>query len=174
MFFLGWCSTLLWMPRLGDVYGRKPVVFYDNFVNLALYLGIYLAPNIYVLQAILFAWGFFSSIRCNVGILYIMEMVPSDWQSFIGTLWNCLEGLINLFATFWFMFVSTHWEGFLSIGLMLQIFSTATVFVLPESPIYLLKSKRHNELKEALKTIGSWNGTALDWDALEFDDGNAQ
>ena len=30
MFWFGWCLTLLWMPRLGDVYGRKKLILYDN------------------------------------------------------------------------------------------------------------------------------------------------
>lgn len=170
MFFLGWCTTLLWMPRLGDIYGRKKLVLWDNFVSLVLYAGVFLAPSIYVLQAVLFAWGFFASIRTNIGFCYMIEMMPRNWQSFVGTMWNCIEGLINLWATLWFMGVSTHWEGFVSLGLLLQFFSAATCFLLPESPIYLLKTKKFDELKEALKTIGEWNGTELDWDELDFDD----
>jgi len=88
-------------------------------------------------------------------------------------MWNCIEGLINLWATLYFMFVSTHWEGFVLLGLILQVFSCVTVFWIPESPVYLLKTKKFEELKEALKTIGEWNGTKLDWNALEFEDSSA-
>jgi len=71
------------------------------------------------------------------------------------------------------MRVSTHWLGFVSIGLYFQLFSLATVWFLPESPVYLLKRKRYGELREALETIASWNGTDLnEWDAsgLSFED----
>ena len=117
MFWFGWCLTLLWMPRLGDIYGRKWIIAYNNLLCLFFYLGVMFAPNIYFLGAIMFLWGFFNSIRTNVNFLYMIELMPSNKQNMIGTVWNCFEGTINLFATFWFMYVSTHWFGFVSIGL---------------------------------------------------------
>jgi len=76
MFFLGWCVTLLWMPRLGDVYGRKKLILWDNFISLTMYLGVLVAPNIYVLAGLLFAWGFFASVRTNIGYCYLIELMP--------------------------------------------------------------------------------------------------
>lgn len=169
MFWLGWCLTLLWMPRMGDTYGRKWLIAYNNLLSLALYLGVLFAPNIYFLGAVMFTWGFFNSTRTNIGFLYMTELMPKSKQNLIGTIWNCFEGSINLFATFWFMFVTTHWFGFVSIGLAFQLFTVCTVWYLPESPIYLLKRGRYTELKEALQKIGEWNGTELDWDVLELE-----
>ena len=38
---------------------------------------------------------------------------------------------------------------------------------MPESPIYLLKRKKFDELKEVLEKIAEWNGTELgDWESL--------
>lgn len=45
------------------------------------------------------------------------------------------------------------------------------MWFLPESPIYLLKLRRFDELKEALFTIADWNGTQLEWDRYEFETG---
>ena len=164
MFFFGWCTTLLWMPRFGDVYGRKWLIAYNNILCLFLYLGVMFAPNVYFLATVIFLWGFFNSIRTNVNFLFMMELMPSKDKDFIGTFWNCFEGSINLFATFYFMKVSTHWFNFVAIGLLFQIFACCSVWFLPESPIYLLKLGRFEELKEALSLIADWNGSELDWD----------
>jgi hypothetical protein len=78
MFWFGWCITLLWMPRLGDVYGRKWIIAYNNLLCLFFYLGVMFAPNIYFLGAIMFLWGFFNSIRTNVNFLYMIELMPTS------------------------------------------------------------------------------------------------
>ena len=117
LFWLGWCVTLLWMPRWGDLYGRKIPISLNNVLSFILYLGVMFAPNVYFLGAVLFIFGFFNSIRTNISFLYMIELMPKKQQNLIGTILNCFEGCINLFATFWFMKVSTSWFGFVSIGL---------------------------------------------------------
>ena len=146
LFFFGWASTLLWMPRLGDIYGRKWLIACVNLICLGLFLGVLFAPSIYFLATIIFLWGFFNSIRTNVNYVYMMELMPTKNQSFVGTFWNCFEGMINLAATFYLMKVSTNWFNFTAIGLIFQVFSCCTVWFLPESPSYLLKRCRFEEL----------------------------
>ena len=46
LFWFGWCLTLLWMPRFGDIYGRKLPVAYVSVVSFVLYLGVLYAPSI--------------------------------------------------------------------------------------------------------------------------------
>ena len=75
-FWLGWGVTLLWMPRLGDTYGRKLPVAYVSILSFILYLGVLYAPNIRVLGVVLFTFGFFNSIRTNVSYLYMIELMP--------------------------------------------------------------------------------------------------
>ena len=116
LFWLGWCCTILWVPRYADIYGRKYLVAYNNLVSLVLYLGTLFAPSVYVLGAILFVQGLFNSIRTNIAFLYMIELMPKKYQSKVGTFWNCFEGSINLFATAWLMFVSIDGFWFIAIG----------------------------------------------------------
>ena len=97
------------MPRLGDVYGRKTMVTINSVVGFFLYLGVMFAPNIYFLGAVLFISGVFNSIRTNIGYMYMIELMPQKNRSLMGTVWNLVEGTINLIATFWLMNVSTYW-----------------------------------------------------------------
>ena len=118
LFWLGWCVTLLWVPRLGDVYGRKWMIAYNNCVSFVLYIATMYAPNVYVLGAVLFTWGIFNSCRTNIAFMYMLELMPKKQQNLIGTIWNCFEGSINLFATYWFMKISLNWYWFVAIGLI--------------------------------------------------------
>ena len=77
LFWLGWCLTLLWMPRLADVYGRKWCVIPVNLICLGLFFGTLFAPNIYFLATVIFFWGFFNSVRTNVNFMYFMELMPT-------------------------------------------------------------------------------------------------
>ena len=92
----------------------------------------------------------------------MIELMPKKYQNTVGTAWNCFEGSINLFATYYFMKVSVDWYYFVLIGLVFQVCSCCTVWFLPESPIFLLKSGRINELKDALVSIADWNGLDID------------
>lgn len=151
MFFFGWSATLLWMPRLGDIYGRKWLIAYNNLICLFLFLGILFAPNIYFMATVIFLWGFFNSIRTNINFLYMIELMPTKDQSFVSTFWNCFEDCINLFGTLYFMKISSDWFNLAAIGLGFQIIACCTVWFLPESPIYLLRRGRYDELKQALE-----------------------
>lgn len=170
LFWLGWCVTLLWVPRFADVYGRKWMIAYNNMVSLALYVATLFAPNVYFLGAVLFTWGIFNSIRTSVAFLYMIELMPKNKQNLVGTVWNCFEGSINLFATAYFMYVSLDYFWFVAIGLAFQLFSCSTVWFLPESPIYLLKRGRIDELKDVLKQIAETNGVKINAESFEFED----
>ena len=58
----------------------------------------------------------------------MIELMPKSQQSWIGTAWNCFEGSINLFATYYFMKISTHWFNFVAVGLVFQAFNTWTIW----------------------------------------------
>lgn len=88
LYFLGWASTLLWMPRLGDVYGRKIMVAGSNAVSLVLFLGVLFAPNISFLCCMLFLWGCFDSCRSGIGYPYMIELMPKKHQHTVGTFWS--------------------------------------------------------------------------------------
>lgn len=117
LFWLGWCGTLLWVPRQADIYGRKNMIAYNNLVSFVLYLATLFAPNVYFLGVVFFIWGLFNSIRTSVAFLYMQELMPKNKQNLVGTVWNCFEGSINLFATAYFMYVTLDYFWFVAIGL---------------------------------------------------------
>ena len=75
-FFVGWCATMLWIPNLGDKYGRKKL-FWIGMVIMAVCNGVQCFTKSLVAMSIsIFTTGMVSSIRANVGYVYLMELLP--------------------------------------------------------------------------------------------------
>ena len=102
-YFFGWVLSLLWMPRLGDFYGRKRPFAATMVVDTVLYTALLFTKKIDMAILIIFLAGFFTSLRLGVGFLYLMELLPSKARVAIGSAWCVSESSIMLFATLYFM-----------------------------------------------------------------------
>ena len=77
--YIGTCITILWLPQLADKYGRKNFFWFGQIIDLALYTGLLFTENLAVMIAIMVLFGIFSSLRVQVGYVYLMEMMPKKW-----------------------------------------------------------------------------------------------
>ena len=78
-FFLGWGVTLLWLPRMADIYGRKRLFTYGMNVGAVFYTIMMITESIDVMIFATFVMGMITSIRVNVGSIYLMEMMPKSY-----------------------------------------------------------------------------------------------
>ncbi len=79
-FFIGWACTLLWAPRLADIYGRSKIYRIAMVlvsINFCLY---YVCFNVYFMIAICFMNGALTSVRSSTGFIYMQEFVKSHKQ----------------------------------------------------------------------------------------------
>ena len=76
---MGWTCTLLWLPSCGDKRGRKKIYWIVQMIQVALYLGLLITKHLGVMIAIWFLFGALSSVRMNIGYVYLMEMLPEKW-----------------------------------------------------------------------------------------------
>lgn len=74
--FIGWASTLLWVPRLGDKYGRKNLFAFGMSLNLLMYTLMMWTQSLNVMLFSIFMQGALNSIRVNIGYIYLLEMMP--------------------------------------------------------------------------------------------------
>ena len=61
--FIGWCTTLLWLPALADKYGRKPIFFIGMCLDLVFYVGLLVTTKLWVMILIWFLFGMVCSVR---------------------------------------------------------------------------------------------------------------
>ena len=139
-YFVGWASSLLWMPRLADIYGRKKLYITAMVADTLLFSALFFTKNINVAIAIIFSTGFFASLRVGVGFIYLMELVPSSSRVAIGSAWGVWEASIMLNATLYFMLSSSrNWLYYGVFGYSTQLFALVGSLLLPESPKWLLE-----------------------------------
>lgn len=109
-----------------------------------------------------------SSIRVNVGFVFMAELLPKNKQSLYGTIFNNFDCFTYILATIYFWKISTDWFYFVLIGYLLNVWSFASSFFLPESPRFLIEQQKLGEASESLKTIAVWNKAEFDFNADEF------
>ena len=135
---IGWCTTMLWVPRLADKYGRKWIFCGGMAGNLFFFTIMLMTHNVNVMIFVIFCIGALQSIRVSIGFVYFIELMPTKRQTLYGTIWGISECSIYLFATIYFWQISRHWIYFDLVGYVLCLWSTITTLFLPESPRFLV------------------------------------
>ena len=148
--FIGWVLTLPWVPRLSDMYSRKKIFIIGMVMDWLMFVAMFFAKSINWMIVITFVFGLMTTIRVNVGFVYMMELMPKRKQTFYATIYNIVEGTCLLYGTVYFWFISKDWIYFTSIGFVFQTFNIITVWFLPESPRLLIELKRFDEAEIAL------------------------
>ena len=115
-FFLGWCTTILWLPRLSDGNGRKKFFMAGMALNMLLYTMLMTCESLDAMIFVMFCFGMTTSIRINVGYVYLMELVPENKQTLIGTCWNIGEAMVYMIGTIYFWKISKDWYFVVLIG----------------------------------------------------------
>ena len=155
--FIGWASTLLWLPAIADKKGRRMLYWIGMIIDLALFTGLLLTQELLVMIFIQFCNGAMSSIRVNVGYVYLMELMPKKAQTPVTSGRFTEEAFIYVLATLYFWKISKHWFYFVFIGYIWNIISVIGMYWLPESPRYLMNIGKYEEAKKVFQYIAKLN-----------------
>ena len=138
MFFIGMAATVLWVPRLGDIYGRRKMFIIGIVIDAICYTGMMLTQNYYVMLAILFIFGLAASSRMSIGVVYMFELMPSRCHPLVGSVFSVIDGSTYLMAVIYYWVISKNWLYYCLVGYAFQIIGVAIVRTLPESPHFLI------------------------------------
>ena len=149
--------------KLPDIYGRKTVLSYAM-------VALFVSSSLNAMSQE--AWQFVM-LRCCVGlsmgvtfptcVVYGAEIVKSRYRE-LGPLvaalvWNFSVFAVSLSA--YFLLNLIKWRLFIIFNTMPIIVCFILLQLVPESPRYLLVSRKYQEAKEALKTMAKWNDKKL-------------
>ena len=70
-FFTGWAATSLWLPGLGDIFGRLLIFRIVMVIYFASICAIYACYNVWFMIAINFVMGAASSARIGMGVVFM-------------------------------------------------------------------------------------------------------
>lgn len=163
-FGVGWCVTLLWLPSFADKNGRKHIYWFAMLLDFFLYTGLLVTDNLGVLILLMSLFGMLSSIRIQVGFVYLMEIVPRSFQSHTTSVWSVQEALIYALSTIYFWKISKDWFWFCLVGYVWNLISIVFLVWVPESPRYLVSVGKLEDARKALAEIAKWNRKELNWD----------
>jgi MFS family permease len=110
--FLGWMVASMFVPRLGDLYGRKLPFIISVLAASFLYVGIFLTSNLNVIILIFFFKGMTQAGKYSLAHVYIQELMPNRYKSISGLLMQFADSLTLVYVAFYNRWVSKSWVGF--------------------------------------------------------------
>ena len=151
MYLLGWAIGCLIVPRLGDLYGRKIPYLASVGPSLLVHLGLILSQNIYLTMALFLFLGFTCPGKSNIAYVYLLELVPSKMQTYVGTAMLFADGSTMIFLSLYFRFISKNWLWFQIFALSFTSLAFLVSLIAPESPKYLFSYKKYKEARKSLE-----------------------
>jgi hypothetical protein len=104
--FAGSAIGCLFMPRLGDLWGRKPIFCVSLAVQAPLMFSITYIKSLQAIYAAAFIFGICIIGRMACGFLLMMELVPTKYQSMVGAGLMVAEGSVQIIWTIYFVAIS--------------------------------------------------------------------
>ena len=146
-----------------DKYGYKKMTIYGFvFATFPGCILVVFIGNLHLkVLGLILVWGYINA-SFNLMTLLSNELLVNPLRNFsnvIGRLAYCSGGYLGTFLVGHFTdyryIVSLYFAGFLSFTLLL-------VYLVPDSPSFLLKQKRNNELRSTVTQIAHSNGLSGD------------
>ena len=76
IFFVGWTCSAIFIPRLGDLLGRKRPFLYSHGLSIPIYLGLILSKNLWFSIVLYFFLGACQEGKVIVAFVYCLEYIP--------------------------------------------------------------------------------------------------
>ena len=132
--FFGVALGCLFLPRMGDLYGRKPIFCVCLTLQAPLYFLVTYTTNVKIAYIIMFVTGPMVIGRMACGFLLIMELVHSRNAPRVGAALMVAEGGALVVWTIYFKWVSQNALGFLVGCSILNLIMAICCWFIPESP----------------------------------------
>lgn len=157
MYQFGWAMGCLFIPRLGDILGRRLPFFVCLGISVAVYLGLILSQNIFLTMTLFFFLGLSTPGKSNIAYVYLLELVPTNWQTYVGTALLFADGSTMILLTLYFRYLNKDWLSFQLYGITATILAFFAVLLAPESPKYLYSYKKYERARSSLSHIARFN-----------------
>ena len=148
--------SLLVIPRLADRLGRKWIILISSAAAAVAYIGIMFSTDIYLTYFFILFNGLSLAGRISVAYVYLMELLPAENRTFVGTTLLASESLVGLIGVFVCKYFHTaSFTYFAYPGLAMTIVGVIMMAFLPESPVYLLRSDKKIQAGVVLRKISA-------------------
>ena len=160
LFSLGSTLTGIFITRLGDIYGRKLPTMISSFVSVPILACIIYSENLYFTTFLFLALGLAGPGKHMVGFVYAGEMFSEDYRSIIGSAILFTDSATMIFLPLYYKLISKNWLYFQLFYFYLSIISSLCLFLIPESPKYLLSKGFNDKAQKSFEKIARINGVS--------------
>ena len=161
--------TLLWVPALADIYGRARLFQLGMVLDLILMTICMMTTNLNVTIVTFFLLGMCTSLRDNISYIYMMEFIPMNRRTAVGTTFMIVWAIpILVIMCFYMQSEARNWLVPTLIGFCLKVYAVFGSMMLPESPKWLIEQRRLDEASSCLETIAKWNNRRLTFNDKDF------
>ena len=165
---LGIWVGVIFVPRMGDLYGRKPVFLAALWGSIPC-LGLIVAfKKVLVVDIAAFVAGPCIIARMSCGFLMLMEHMPTVHQAKVGAIIMVSEGCTQIFWVFYLTCISQNTYYFLYFAIAINLISAILCIWVPESPRYLYGINDLEGCAKALAAIAAGNGVE-DYQPAKFE-----
>ena len=147
MYFAGWTLACVIVPRLGDIYGRKWPFLVSLGASILIYIGFILSRDVRFSIALFFFFGVCCVGKANIAYIYLLELTPVKWQTYVGTMLLFADGFTMIAISLYFRYISKDWLWYDVYALAMTAFAFFGSLIVPESPKYLYSYKKYKEAK---------------------------
>ena len=143
MFFVGTFSGSFILPRMADIYGRKPLFLIGLSLYIIVVIALYFVKNLFTLYFLLFLGGISETGRYYVAYVYAIEFMPKKVQDATGLYVFLVFGVAMTYIAiqFWFFTKDVFVNNWIALFLAVSSWICVT-FYLPESPRFLFSNKQ--------------------------------
>jgi putative MFS transporter len=143
----------IFIPRLGDIYGRKKPFYISLLCACFIQLGCIISTNLILTIAFFFLLGLTQAGKFSMAHVYLQELMPVSYRTAAGTLAQFADAATIVILALYFRFVSKDWLPFQVLGLAMTFISAVALALVPDSPKYLYSKGKFQEARDALKLI---------------------
>ena len=162
-FWVGFVGTMLWLPRVADLKGRKKIFAIGDTLSAGLYTIVLFSNNFYLTMFAIFGFGATNSIRTITGFIYFTEMMPRKTLNVtVSTFWT-IDSCVYLCVIIYFWVISKYCFWLCLVGYVFSCTSAICSWFLPESPIWLLSLNRIEEAVNECAKIARVNGRKMEF-----------
>lgn len=119
---------------------------------------VFFSRDIYVNCVMIFLVGICTNSMVGLSYLYGQEIVPKKYIFFAGAIYNCSTGFSIVLSSIYFKWLSKNWFYIEVFFFGLKVISNVLIYLLPESPKYLIEMKEYDQAKEVFNYIANING----------------
>ena len=94
--------------------------------------------------------GASATARCQLSFMVLLENLPSNKHARFGSSIFVIETLIGMSSAIYFTFISKNWFWLVLVGYTMEWIATIGSFFIPETPKFLMKAGRKDDLEKLL------------------------